>query len=65
MRKELIAWLKHNFNGNVVNLLTSVQLVSLDTHLDLDRFAMELMVSFPIIKSYFVFGKGKLKLYLA
>lgn len=64
MRKELIAWLKENFNGKVTNLLTSVQLISLDTHLDLERFALELMANFPIITSYLVFGKGKLKLYL-
>lgn len=64
MRRELIVWLQQNFNGKATNLLTSVQLISLDTHLDLERFALELMVKFPIITSYLVFGKGKLKLYL-
>ena len=47
-----------------MNLLTSVQLISLDTHLDLECFALELMAKFPIITSYLVFGKGKFKLYL-
>lgn len=64
MRRALIVWLQQNFNGKVTNLLTSVQLISLDTHLDLERLALELMAKFPIINSYFVFGKGKLKLYL-
>ena len=64
MRRKLIVWLQQNFNGKTTNLLTSVQLISLDTHLDLERFALELMAKFPIITSYLVFGKGKLKLYL-